>query len=90
MPELGARAMLAALPAVIKERHKTEMYQSYVADCLQNISRNIAPIGRGEYIAKRWEEIANSKPKETRTPEQIVTLMKGKISRIGGGSNESI
>jgi hypothetical protein len=90
MPELGARAMLAALPAVIKERRKAEMYQSYVADCLQSISQNVAPIGRGEYIAKRWEEIANSKPKETRTPEQIVTLMKGKISRIGGGTNESI
>nr|DAT64530.1 MAG TPA: hypothetical protein [Caudoviricetes sp.] len=77
---MGARAILAALPTVIKERHRAELYQSYVADCLQSISRNIAPIGRGDYIAKRWADISDPKPEETRTPEEIITQMKNKIA----------
>ena len=77
---MGARAILAALPTVIKEQHRAELYQSYVADCLQSISRNIAPIGRGDYIAKRWADISDPKPEETRTPEEIITQMKNKIA----------
>lgn len=80
MPKLGVRAYLAALPAVIKERHKSEQYQSYIADCLQSISRNVAPIGRGEYIAKRWVDVSDPKPEETRTPEEIIAYMKQKIA----------
>lgn len=82
MPKLGVRAHLVALPAVIKERHKSEQYQSYVADCLQNISRNIAPFGRGDYIAKRWADISGSKPAETRTPQEIIAHMKQKIASV--------
>lgn len=68
---MGVRSILAALPALIKERHKAELYQSYVADCLQNISRNIAPIGRGEYISKRWRDIYDPTPKDTRSGAEI-------------------
>lgn len=82
MPKLGVRAHLAALPAVIKERHKSEQYKSYVADCLQNISRNVAPIGRGDYVAKRWADISAPKPAETRTPQEIIAHMKQKIASV--------
>nr|DAR05335.1 MAG TPA: hypothetical protein [Caudoviricetes sp.] len=72
--------MLAALPAVISEQRRREKYRSYLADCLQSISRNVAPIGRGEYIAKRWADISDPKPEETRTPEEIIAHMKQKIA----------
>lgn len=79
---MGVRAMLTALPTVIKERHRAELYRSYVADCLQSISRNVAPIGRGDYIAKRWADISDPKPSETRTPQEIIAHMKQKIASV--------
>lgn len=74
--------MLDVLPVVIKERQRAELYQAYVADCLQNISRNVAPIGRGEYIGKRWADVSDPKPEENRAPEEIITHMKNKIASV--------
>lgn len=73
---------MAVLSAVLRDRHKFEQYQSYIADCLQSISHNVAPVGHGEYVAKRWAEIRNPKPEEVRTPGQIIEHMKEKIKRL--------
>ena len=46
------------------------------------ISQNVALVGRGEYIAKRWNDISIHKPEKTRNPEEIIAHMKKKIASV--------
>ena len=82
MPAMRTRAKITALYSVIRERNREERYRSYIADCLQNISQNVALVGRGEYIAKRWNDISIHKPEKTRNPEEIIAHMKKKIASV--------
>lgn len=52
--------------ALYKKRTEDEIYRIYVTDCLQMISENT-----GKFIQKRYYDILNPPPAETRTAEEI-------------------
>ena len=66
------------------------MYQVYVTDALKAISENTAKFGGGGYIQTRFYDILHPKREETRTGEEIVALMKEKLSMLGGANAEPI
>ena len=72
---------MAALPFLLKERMRNELYQVYVTDCLQAICNNTANyvvpgvedvITVGSTVNKRWYSIMNPPPEDTRSGEEIV------------------
>lgn len=52
--------------ALYKKRTEDEIYRIYVTDCLQMIGENT-----GKFIQKRYYDILNPPPVETRTAEEI-------------------
>ena len=57
--------------ALYKKRTEDEIYRVYVTDCLQMISENTANQVGGKFIQKRYYDILNPPPVETRTAEEI-------------------
>ena len=57
--------------ALYKKRTEDEIYRVYVTDCLQMISENTANQVGGKFIQKRYYDILNPPPVETRTAEAI-------------------
>lgn len=78
--KMGVRAVLAALPSLIMERERTEIYKRYVSESLMALTSNTSRYlvaGVGEIIAgstmqKTWWDIVHPKKKDSKTPEQIV------------------
>lgn len=69
---LGVRAILAALPALLRKQREERIYREYVTDCLRQIAENTAKYAGGQYPIERWADKLKQKPKEARTGEQIV------------------
>ena len=84
------RALLSALPALLKKQAQEQAYRVYVTDALKTITENTARYAGGSYMKGRYYDPENPKPEETRTPEQIIANMKAKIARIGGENAESV
>ena len=87
---MGARALLSALPVLLKKQDQEKAYRVYVTDALKTITENTAKYAGGSYMKARYYDLENPKPAETRTGEEIISQMKMKIARIGGGGTESI
>ena len=87
---MGARALLSALPVLLKKQSQEQVYRIYVTDALKTITENTAKYAGGSYMKARYFDLENPKPGETRTPDEIIGKMKDKIARIGGGGTESI
>lgn len=66
------RAILAALPALLRRQREDRIYREYVTDCLRQIAENTAKYAGGQYPIERWADKLKQKPRETRTGEQIV------------------
>jgi hypothetical protein len=81
---MRARAYIAALPSILKKNTEGEIYRLYVTDVLQNICKNVEPIGRQGYIQNRYYDIIHPKPEETRTGDEIKEHFKEKLKRLGG------
>ena len=84
-PKMGARALLSALPVLLKKQAQEQAYRIYVTDALKIITENTAKYSGGNYMKIRYYDLENPKPEENRTPEEIIGNMKEKIARIGGG-----
>ncbi len=86
MPRLTARAYIAALPAVLKQRMREEVYRHYVAEALRVVGENTARLlpSDGTYLKVRYAELIDPKPADPRTGEQIVDGIKSKLRQIGG------
>ena len=82
---MGARALLSALPVLLKKQYQEKAYRVYVTDALKAITENTAKYAGGSYIKARYLDLEDQKPEETRTPDEIISKMKMKIARIGGG-----
>ena len=82
---MGARALLSALPVLLKKQDQEKAYRVYVTDALKAITENTAKYAGGSYIKARYLDLEDQKPEETRTPDEIIGQMKMKIARIGGG-----
>lgn len=87
---MGARALLSALPVLLKKQNREKAYRVYVTDALKTITENTAKYASGIYMKVRYFDVESPKPPETRTPDEIIKNMKDKIARIGGGGTESI
>ena len=84
---MGARALLSALPVLLKKQGQEKAYRVYVTDALKTITENTAKYAGGSYMKVRYYDPENPKPVETRTPDEIIGNMKEKIARIGGGES---
>nr|DAM03227.1 MAG TPA: hypothetical protein [Caudoviricetes sp.] len=79
---MGARAILASLPALINQAAKEQAYRVYVTDALKIIGENTAKYAGGSYIKVRYLDIESPKPEETRTPKEVIAHMKQKIASV--------
>lgn len=84
------RALLSALPVLLKKQAQEQAYRVYVTDALKTITENTAKYAGGSYMKGRYYDLEAPKPVETRTSQEIISQMKAKIARIGGGDAESI
>ena len=84
---MGARALLSALPVLLKKQDQEKAYRVYVTDALKTITENTAKYAGGSYMKARYYDLENPKPAETRTGEEIISQMKAKIASIGGGES---
>lgn len=87
---MGAKALLSALPILLKKQMQEKAYRIYVTDALKAITENTAKYAGGNYIKARYLDLEDQRPEETRTPGEIIWKIKDKIARIGGGGTESI
>lgn len=81
MPRLRGRACLAALPAVLAEHHKQELYRIYTTDALQLLGESVAAQMAGRYLSQRYADLINPPKQETRTAEEIIDHMKDVLRR---------
>ena len=87
---MGTKALLSALPVLLKKQRREKAYRMYVTDALKTITENTAKYAGGNYMKARYLDFEDPKPPETRTSGEIIQNMKDKIARIGGGGTESI
>lgn len=87
---MGVKALLSVLPVLLKKQAQEQAYRAYVTDALKTITENTAKYAGGSYMKARYYDLENPKPVETRTGEEIISQMKAKIARIGGGDAESV
>lgn len=78
---MGVRAILAALPILLKERMERKAYQCYIADAISSVAYNTTlhvipgvnePVKIGTYLKKNWFDIVNNTPEDTKTGGEIV------------------
>ena len=60
-----------------QKKHDELMY--YVTDALMCITQNTANMAGGKALQKRFHEILNPEPEETRTAEDIINSIKEKL-----------
>lgn len=82
---MGTKALLSALPVLLKKQRREKAYRVYVTDALKIITENTAKYASGNYMKVRYLDFEDPKPPETRTSDEIISQMKMKIARIGGG-----
>ena len=77
---MGVRAILAALPILLKERMERKAYQCYIADAISAVAYNTTirvisgveeTVKIGKYQEKRWIDIVNNTPEDTKTGGEI-------------------
>ena len=69
---MGARAIVTALPIMLKQKARKEAYDVYVADCMRILTKNTAKMVGGEYIdVKITDIIAEKKPSNNKSGEEI-------------------
>ena len=67
------------------EQSKLEKaYRIYVTDCLKFISENTARQAGGTSFNKRYAELIDKKPVETRTSEEVIDSIRSKLQKLGG------
>lgn len=79
MPKLSAKALMSALPYRIKEQTDEIAYRIYMSDVLITISKGM---WHTKNEPRRYWDIINPPPEETRTPEEIITHMKNKLKKL--------
>lgn len=61
---------------------KENMFKSYIADALKIISENTGKFFGGGYINIRYADLIDSKPKETKTADEIINNIKDKLINL--------
>lgn len=71
--------------AYAKEQ-ESKAYQLYVAETLRCMSESVAMFAGGPYMPTKWADIIDPKPEETRTPEQVIDQVMGRLKEVGGAA----
>ena len=69
---MGARALLSALPVLLKKQDREKAYRVYVTDALKIIAENTAKHASGSCMKARYFDVESPKPPETRTSDEII------------------
>ena len=72
IPRVRARAVISALPVVIKRQADEELYRSYSADAMRITAENVGRMAGGFTIERRYADIIHPKKEDTRTEEEII------------------
>uniref|UniRef100_A0AAU8B6A7 Uncharacterized protein n=1 Tax=Dulem virus 33 TaxID=3145751 RepID=A0AAU8B6A7_9CAUD len=78
---MGQMYVIDHCMTALQSDKREEAYRIYVTDCLRLIAKNTAPMAHGEYIGKRFADIINPKPEETRTADEIIDHIKKKLAQ---------
>lgn len=67
-----------------RRRMIEKSFRVYVAEALQIISENTSGMENRKYITVHWNDLINETPipDDTRTPEEVVEYMKGKLAAL--------
>jgi hypothetical protein len=76
---MRAKAIISALPCIIKKQADADAYKVYISDTMKAIVEIAAGFGGVKnFEVPRYQEMINPKPEETRTPEEIIAEIKRK------------
>lgn len=79
------------MPIIIKRQSEELAFRVYVTDALNLIAKNTSGMNRdGGYLKNRYIDLITPEKVETRTPEEIIDQVIGKLNKIGGGENKPI
>lgn len=67
--------------AFFREESEKDRLIYYVTDALMYISENTANQHGGKAISKRFYDLKNGEPEETRTPDEIINSIKNKLGK---------
>lgn len=68
---LGVRAVMAALPSLLKKDIESYIYRVYTAECLRVLTENTAKYAGGSALTIKYIDLLENKPKDTRTGAEI-------------------
>ena len=72
VPRVRARAVISALPVVIKRQADEDLYRAYSSDAMRITADNVGRIGGGYSMKERYADLVNPPKEETRTEEEII------------------
>lgn len=67
--------------AFFREESEKDRLIYYITDALMYISENTANQHGGKAISKRFYDLKNGEPEETRTPDEIINSIKNKLGK---------
>lgn len=67
--------------AFFREESEKDRLTYYIADALMYITENTANQRGGKAISKRFYDLKNGEPEETRTPDEIINSIKNKLGK---------
>lgn len=67
--------------AFLKDEQEKDRLIYYITDVLMYISENTANANGGKIISKRFYDLKNGEPEETRTPEEIINSIRNKLGK---------
>lgn len=71
-PKVRVRALICALPSILKQKADEQVFRIYVSDSLKIIGENTAKMSGGNYLQVRYIEMITPKKVDTRTEEEII------------------
>lgn len=86
MPRLGLRALLAALPAVLRQRQLEQAYRVYVTDALRVIGENTARYAGGGYLKTRYAALLDTREPDQRSAQEVADTIRARLRQMGGES----
>lgn len=81
-PKMRARALIYALPSLLKSNAEEQIYRIYVSDALKIIGENTAKFSEGNYLKNRYLDLITPQKQEKRTEAEIIAQVK----RAWGGN----
>lgn len=77
------RPFIQYLKARIKRRHEQVVFRAYVSEGVRLAANNVANAFGGSTLSCSFASLLEGPKHETRTAEEIISHMKGKLREIG-------